>query len=97
MRRGRASLIAKSKAATCQGVATAPDRGCSKWGQKDALVNPSFSAADAYLFSRTLSVGVTFPDAAGVDPDPFEGVLHGFLACVLDLDQPSFTNYLLPG
>jgi hypothetical protein len=31
---GRAVLMARSKAATCQGVATMPERGCSEWGQK---------------------------------------------------------------
>ena len=30
----RAVVIARSKAATCQGMATMPEGGCSEWGQK---------------------------------------------------------------
>ena len=33
-----------------------------------AFVSPSFLAADAHLFRRTLSLGVTLLDAASIDP-----------------------------
>ena len=54
-----------------------PERVALNGAKRYALMNPPFSAADAPLFRRALSVGVTFldADAAVVHPEVIQSVL----------------------
>ena len=47
--------------------------------KKHGLLSPSFLAAIAHHNCRTLSPGVTFLDAASIDPDPRVAVISGKL------------------
>ena len=82
-----AILTTRSKAATCQGGDHARKRWLRIGAKRHALMKPSFSAADVPLFRRALLVGVTFLDAACIDPSVLEPNLFGLPTAPVNLAE----------